>query len=186
MNETSTNRAKYSVAAVNLNDLLLQYAGLAAADLSGTALAGSVPLTNAVINTLIARKLASAEMPVVSVKVDAQAGDRLMAEVVTRAAFVPKLRVQIAIERQPIFPTDPVLHLRWSLAGMGALSAFAGPLVAAFKAPWPGVTVTGDHIAINVPALLSGRGLADVATAVRELELRTQAGFVVVRFSLGL
>jgi hypothetical protein len=186
MNETSTTARKYSVAAVNLNDLLSQYAGLAAADLSGTALAGSVPLTNAVVNTLIARKLASAQAPVTSVKVDAQAGDSLLAEVVTRAAFVPTLRVQIVVERQPVFPTDPVLHLRWSLAGMGALSAFAGPLIAAFKAPWPGVTVTGDRIAINVPEALSGRGLADVARALRELELRTQPGVVVVRFSLGL
>ena len=171
---------------MNLNDLLSQYAGLAAADLSGTALAGSVPLTNAVINTLIARKLASVQVPVVSVKVDAQAGDSLVAEVVTRTAFVPTLRVQIAVERQPIFPTDPVLHLRWTLSGMGALSAFAGPLVAAFKAPWPGVTVTSDRIAINVPELLSGGDLADLATALREFELRTQPGIVVVRFSLGL
>ena len=171
---------------MNLNDLLSQYLGLTAADLRGTAVAGSVPLTNAVIDTLIARKLASAQVPVVSIKVIAQANDSLVAEVVPKAPFVPTLRVQIVIERQPSFPDDPVLHLQWKLTGMGALSAFAGPLLAAFKSPFPGVTVSGDRAAIDLREVLNGRGLADVVAAVRELEVRTQPGVVVVRFSLGL
>ena len=171
---------------MNLNDLLSQYVGLTAADLRGTAIAGSLPLTNAVIDTLIARKLASAQLPVVSIKVVAQANDSLVAEVVPRAPFVPSLRVQVAVERQPVFPADPVLHVRWKLTGIGALSAFAGPLLSAFKSPFPGVTVSGDRAAVDLGEVLNGRGLADLTVALRELEVRTQPGVVVVRFSLGL
>ena len=171
---------------MNLNDLLQRYAGLTAADLRGTALAGSVPLTNAAIDALIARRLGSVHLPVTSVKIDARQGDTFVAEVVARAPFVPPIRVQIAIERQPVFPADPVLHLRWSLAGMGALSSFAGPLLAMFKTPPIGVAVTGDRVSVNLPEFLRGRGLGDVAAALRELEVRTQPGITVVRFSAGL
>ena len=171
---------------MNLNDLLSRYAGLTADDLRGTAFAGSLPLTNAVINTLIARRLAAGDLPVTSVKVVAQANDSLAAQVVARAPFVPPLKVLIAIERQPVFPDDPQLHLRWSLSGMGAFSAFAGPLLTVFKTPPPGVTVSGDRITVNVVDVLRGRGLGDLAAALRELELRTQPGMAVVRFSLAL
>lgn len=171
---------------MNLNDLLSRYAGLTADDLRGTALAGSLPLTDAVVNTLIARRLASTQWPVTKVTVAAQGGDSLAAEVQPRAPFVPSVKVLLAIERQPIFPDDPVLHLRWSLAGMGALSSFAAPMLATFGTRFPGVSVNGDRVAINVVDVLRARGLDDVAAALRELELRTERGIAVVRFSVGL
>lgn len=166
-------------------DELLQRFGVSRADLSGAALAGEIPATNAVVNRFIAAQLAERDLPVASVQVEAAEGDAFTAHVVPKVRFIPPVRIAVRIERQPEFPADPVLWLRWQIPGFGALAAFAAPVLSLFQRLPPGIRAEGDRIAIDVRELLVSRGLGELVDLIRALRVRTRPGAFVVGFDAG-
>ncbi len=165
-------------------ETFLQSFGITTSDLAGAALSGEIPLPNGAVNRFIAAQLARRDIPVSSVQLDALSGDSFTARVVAKARFVPAFRIVAHIERQPELPTNPVLWLRWSMPGMGALAFLAAPALAFFKALPPGVRADGERIQIDVSELLVSQGLADVAGHLRGLRLHTRPGAFVVRFDV--
>jgi hypothetical protein len=161
---------------------LLQRFGMTRADLSGATLAGEIPLPNAAVNRFIAEQLARRDAPVTSIEVDAQGGDSFTAHVVTKARFVPPVRVLARVERQPEWPADPVLWLRWSIPAVGPLAIFAAPALTAFKALPPGVKADGERIGIDLREMLVSRGLGELAGYLRAVRLRTRPGAFIVQF----
>jgi hypothetical protein len=168
-------------------DDILQHYGITAADLRGAVLTAEIPLTDAVVNRLIAQQLAARETPFADVQVEALEDDRFTARVSAKARMVPAMSVFARIERQPDFPGDPVLWLRWS--GLGALSRLAGPAIAFFqttiaqKLP-PGIMLDGKRVGIDVRRLLVERGLDDLADYARTVRVSTRRGAFVVKVEL--
>jgi hypothetical protein len=165
-------------------DTLLQQFGVNRSDLTGAALSGEIPLSNAVVNRFVAARLARRDVPVTSVQLEAQNDDAVLAHVVAKARFVPAIRIAARIERQPQLPDDPVLWLRWSLPGMGALALFAAPALSLFKALPPGVRAEGDRIGIDLRELLVSRGFGDLVGSLRDVRMHTRLGVFIVRFEV--
>lgn len=167
-------------------DTILQRFGVTRSELSGAALSGEIPLPNALVNRFIASQLAQRDLPISSVRLDARNGDSFGAHVVPKARFVPAISIVARVERQPDLPDHPVLWLRWSMPGMGALALFAAPALAFFRALPHGVRADGDRIAIDVRELLVSRGLGELAGYLRGLRVHTRAGAFIVRFDVSL
>jgi hypothetical protein len=167
-------------------DHLLARVGLSRADLDGTAVQGEVPLSNGVVNRLIADQLSRRSTPVASVQVDGGEADSAAILVVPKARLVPPIRVRIRIEQQPEFPQDPVLRLRWSMPSAGPLALLAGPALALFGTLPPGVRLDGDRLAIDLGELLASRGLGALAGCIRSLRVHTRPGGFLLRFDVKL
>jgi hypothetical protein len=165
-------------------DDLLQPFGVRMADLAGSSVAGEIPLTDRVVNGLIAAQLAGRNVPVAGLHVEAQEGDAFTAHVAPKARFVPPIRVTARVDRQPDLPDDAVLWLRWSLPGLGALAAFAAPVIGFLKVLPPGVRVEGERIGIDIRELLVARGAGEVAGYLRTLRVHTRPGAFLIRFDV--
>jgi hypothetical protein len=165
-------------------DTILQRFGVTGPELSGAALSGEIPLSNTVVNRFIAAQLARRNGHVSSVRLRARNGDEFEALILPKARFVPPIRIVARVERQPDLPGDPVLRLRWSMPGMGALALFAAPAFALFNALPPGVRADGDRIAIDVRELLVSRGLGELAGYLRGLRVHTREDAFIVRFDV--
>ena len=70
----------------SLQDLL----GFELRDIAGARLLGEIPVSEALINRLIAQRLAAKELPVTSLAIEAHDGGTLTAHVRLRTAFVPR------------------------------------------------------------------------------------------------
>ena len=167
-------------------DTLLQRVGLSVPDLAGTAAGGEVPLTEPVVNRVIAAQLAARQLPVTGVELEAHEGDAFTAHVALRNKLLRSLRVHVRIERQARLPEDPVVWLRWSIPGAGPLALFAAPALSLFKALPPGVTADSDRIAIDVRQVLAARGLGEMSGYLKNLEIHTRPGGFVVRADVKL
>jgi hypothetical protein len=130
-------------------------------ELSGTTIAAEIPLTNAVVNRLIAERLAADSGPVSAVQVDALDADTFSAQLLLKAKMIPPLRIVARIEEQPE-PQRPVLGIRWSMPGLGPLGMLAGPALAFLKTLPRGFRADDDRILVDVAELLRAQGLADL------------------------
>lgn len=166
--------------ALNLNQLLQERTGLELGDLAGTRLTGEIPISDALVNTLVARKLAG-HAQIASLHVQAQPNDTVAIQVVPRAWLIPSVTITATIERQPAFPANPTLLLRWSMPAVGPLTLLAAPLLAYFKAMPTGIRLDGDRLAIDLRELLHARGLDDVIGLMKTVEVHTRPGGFVVR-----
>ena len=170
---------------MNLNDILRQRTGLELRELAGSTLAGEIPLSDALVNRMLAERLAN-HAQVAAVRVQAQQNDTVAVQVVPRARLMPALNITARIERQPEFPQHPMVLLRWSMPAAGPLALFAAPVLAFFKAMPQGIRMDGDRIAVDVRELLRSRGLDDVIALIKKLEIHTKPGGFVVRFEISL
>ena len=164
---------------------LLQGFGILPEDLAGTLFSGEVPVSDAFINRMIARRLAQ-HPHVASVSVAAESGDQLLVRIEARSRMVPRLSIVVRIEQQPDLPRDATLRLRWSVPTVGPIALMAGPLLAYFKAMPPGVRIEGDTALVDLRTLLRARGLEDVFAVVRRVAVHTRPGAVVVQIEAGV
>ena len=162
----------------SLQDLL----GFELRDIAGARLLGEIPVSEALINRLIAQRLAAKELPVTSLAIEAHDGGTLTAHVRLRSAFVPPLKVLLRIEQQPELPQSPVLVLRWTLGKLGALARMATPVLAGLNVLPPGIRVDGDLLGVDIGALLESRGYGEVLPHVAKLRVSTEPGRVVLWF----
>ena len=170
---------------VNLSDIFRQRTGIELREFAGSTLAGEIPLSDALVNRMLAERLA--QHPQVSaVRLQAQPDDTVAVQIVPRARFMPPMNVTARIERQPEFPPHPLLLLRWSMPAAGPLALFAAPVLGFFKAMPQGVRMDGDRIAVDLRELLRSRGLDDVTALIRKLEIHTKPGGFVVRFEAAI
>jgi hypothetical protein len=151
--------------------------------LAGTEARMAIRLSDQLVNQLIAASLPGGGA-VRSVTVQARAGNALDVTIVlARPAFLPPLHAQLAIERQPVLPADPVLALRLT-GGAGSLLKLAGPwLGGALPA---GVRLDHDLVLVDVRALLASRGQASHLHYARELQVTTEASAIVVNVVAGV
>ena len=152
--------------------------------IAGSVFAGEIPLSNALVNRLIAERLAAAHVPIAAVRVEAHAGDRLTIVLSMRGSLIPDVTIAAQIEEQPQFPGPAVLWLRWTLPAMRALSFFAAPALSYFKKLPPGIRVDGDRIAIDLAELLRSRGLEELMDYITRVNVTTREGAIVVAFAL--
>jgi hypothetical protein len=165
---------------VNIPNLFRERTGLDLGEFGGSTLAGEIPVTEALVNRLLAQKLAQ-HAQIGSLRVQAQPNDSVAIQVVPRARLMPPVNITARIERQPEFPANPVLLLRWSMPAAGPLALFAGPMLSYFKAMPQGIRMDGDRVAVDLRELLRSRGLDDVVGFVRKLEVHTRPGGFVLR-----
>ena len=171
--------------APTIADRVRQAIGIDLTELSGTALAGEIPLTEALVNRLIAERLSQSPGAVDAARVEAHDNQELTIVVSMRGSrMMPQVKIAARIEQQPQFPSPAVLGLRWSLPGLGPLALFAAPALAYFKALPPFIRVEGDRMSVDLRALLHAQGLGDVIQYVRLLHVQTRRGVIVVQFEL--
>jgi hypothetical protein len=156
-------------------------------ELTGATVVAEIPLTNGVVNRVIAERLAAASGPVSAVLVDALDDDTFTAQVSLRAKVIPAIRLVARIEEQPE-PQRPVLGIRWSMPGLGPLGLLAGPalsFVKAFLKTLPrGLRTEDDRILVDVAELLRAQGLAELLPFISKVQVHTRRGAFVVKCEL--
>lgn len=171
---------------LNVAQVVRDRLGLDLSDLRGANVSGEIPIATDGINRVLAEHAAAGTLPVASLRVETGDSGALTATIVPKARLLPALRLSLAITRQPAFPADPVLHLRWSMPGLGRLARLASPALSFLGALPHGVAVAGDRATIDLLELLRSRGLDELAGYIEFLECDTRVGAVVVRFRLGV
>ena len=111
-----------------------------------------------------------------------RAGDSFDVLITVTWPFVPTIKVGFAIERQPQFPSSPVLVLRWSL--LGAVGALASRFMASLDRLPAGVRLDGDRLLVDISQLAERASVASWLPYVRSLELHTVDGRFVIDFEL--
>jgi hypothetical protein len=152
-------------------------------DLAGTRFAGSIPVSERLINELVAGSIPR-DAPVREVRVQPLDADAFSVRVSPRAALLPSLTLRLEIDRQPEMPGSPVLVLR--MATMGGLLGLAAAALP-FSSMLPlGVRLDGDRIAVDLRALAAVRGAEDLLEHVRQLRVNTAAGRVVLHIDVAI
>ena len=165
-----------------LIDLLLAQRRDGFAALSGTRVDATVALDERLLNEIISTAIPS-DAPVADVVAHPLAGQQVRVGLrVPRVSFLPRLNLTLAIAAQPSLPDRPELVLR--LVRAGGLLALAGPALRFFGAMPPGISIAGELVRLDLPRLLSDRGLGDVLPLLERLEIETTDAHV--RVHLGV
>jgi hypothetical protein len=164
-------------------DPLRAFFGAQLQELAGTVITGELPLTTAVVNRLIAQKLAGSNAPIVSAEIETRPGDAFTVHLQTKLP-IPVLKVDVTIDRQPQLPGDPRLGMRWALRGAGFLSMFAGPVASLFKSLPPGVSMDGDRIWVDLQTILRSQGFAEAMPLVSGVRVLTAERRFVIQFEV--
>ena len=131
---------------------------------------------------MVAQALRGTSTPVRQVDIRPRDDDQLDAIVTVSWPFVPPLKVAIAVERQPQFPSPPVLVLRWS--ALGGLGAIASRLIAFLGRLPPGIRLDGNRVELDIPVLAARSPAAPLLRFVTALELHTAADRAVILVEL--
>jgi hypothetical protein len=153
-------------------------------ELAGAHMSGEVPLTETLINAVIAERLRAAETPIESAEIQVRPDGELFARLRPRRAFLPAIIVGARIEQQPDLPRSAVLGLRWWLPGAGALAALAAPVLGFLKAGPPWVSVEGERVYIDVARLLRDQGAGEVLTHLKSIRVGSRDGALIVGFEV--
>jgi hypothetical protein len=147
-------------------------------DVSGAEIAATIPISDRLINELIARFLPSGGK-IREVQVQAEEGNRVTARVrLSASSFLPAIPVTLAIEDQPQLPEQPLLGLRLSQAsGFVAIAASALPSMVTLP---PGISMDGDRIRLDVRRLLAERQMEKVLEYLTDLRVTSRAGAIVL------
>jgi hypothetical protein len=144
-------------------------------DLAGSRLTTSIPVSEKLVNELIAASLPP-NAPVRSVAIRPEAADRFSVRIVPRAALIPAMTLQLAIERQPHFPGQAVLTMR--MVTLGGLFGLASAVIAGFLPP--AVRLDADRIHVDLRALAAARGGSELFEYVTSLQIHSDGGRFIV------
>ena len=168
-----------------LDDKLRQFAGIELQEVRGSAFGGEIPLTAALVNRLLARRLARWGGPIAGVALEPHEGQRFTANLELRGQpFLKDARVEVQIEKQPELPEHALFLLRWSMPGLGPLARMAAPLVSQFKQLPPGIRIDSEHVLIDLRLLLDALGYGELLAHLTGLHVQTREGAFVVRFDV--
>ncbi len=151
-------------------------------DLHGADVSATVPISERLLNEIIQESLPRS-LPIRDLYVTPEAGDRFIVRArIGSSPLIPALKLTVLIAEQPRLPSSPILVLR--LEGRALLS-LAGPALRFLDAP-AGVHFERDHIAIDIAALLEQRGFRGYLEYLRQLEVHTTDGLVVLTMRGGI
>jgi hypothetical protein len=170
---------------MQLLDALFRQWGINPGDIAGTSLAGKIPISDALINRLIAKRF-ERHTHIASMVVTSRDGDEVLVLVEPRVRLIPSVPIVVRIDRQPDLPRDPTMRLRWSIPAAGPLALVAGMIAGYLKAMPEGIQVDRDVVVVDLRVLLRARGLDEVLDLVRRAEIHTRPGAMVVRLDAGL
>jgi hypothetical protein len=146
-------------------------------DLGGTEIAATIPISDRLINELIAELLPKGKVR--EVQVQAAEGNRVAAKIrLSAMGFLPAIPVTLAIEDQPDLPERPILGLR--LSGPSGLVAMAASALPSMVTLPQGISIEGDRIRIDIRRLLAERNMEGSLEYVTDLRVNTRAGAVVL------
>jgi hypothetical protein len=151
-------------------------------DVAGASIRGELPISNVIVNRLIAEALKGKDLPVVTVLFEAQDNDRMLVHLSLRGPL-PSIKLALHIDQQPQ-PNNPVLGMRWSIPGFGALAAFATPALSFFKALPPGIRVEGDRILVNIKDIVTARGFGEYLNYLQSLQVHAVGGRLLATFEI--
>ena len=153
------------------------------ADLGGAHASFTVPVSDRLLNRIIADRLPRSS-PVSELQLHAEDGNQMTVGVkLGRLAFLPPVRIRLAIERQPDLPASPILVLRMVLEGVAAV---AGPALRFLEGLPPGVRLQQDRLHVDLATLLGHYGAASALPFITALELTTVGGQVIVSGQLAV
>jgi hypothetical protein len=153
-------------------------------ELAGTRVSGELLIPTAVVNRLIAARLAQAATPIAAIHVEPRQDNVVEADVTPSSRLSPRVRVQAMIEQQPAFPDSQRLVLRWRIPAVGLLARLAAPVIANLKSLPPGVRIDADFVVIDLRDILASQGHADLIAFVLALRIETRAVGFLVTFGL--
>jgi hypothetical protein len=152
-------------------------------DVAGARLVADIPVSDEILNELLAGWIAAAERPVRDLRVRTGPGNRARIEITLRKfSFIPVL-VDLFIERQPRLPESPAVILRWA-AGSSAWTWLASQALK-FAGRLPrGVEIDGDRVSVDLFSVLEDRGFAAVIPFLARVEITTIEARVMVHVAL--
>lgn len=150
-------------------------------ELAGARVCATVPLSERLVNDLIATSLPP-NGPVRSVAIRPEAEDRFSVRIVPRAALIPGLTLQLAVERQPQLPGSAVLTLR--MLTLGGLFGLASGVIAGMFPP--GLRLDGERIHVDLRTIAEQRGAGEALEYISGLRVHTEPGRVVLLVDAGV
>lgn len=154
------------------------------ADFAGTHVEGEIPLRQGLMNEAVAGVLAGRILPMGlrGVRVMVTTGNRIILDLQHGNFFLPK-RVELVFPGQAILSQDPVLRVGLRVGGVaGLLTGLVGAL---FPGKLPdGVSLGGDHVAIDTRRLLASRNLAEYGPLLQSLRFQSDTGTLCIGFTV--
>lgn len=151
-------------------------------DLSGARFSGTIPVSERMINEVIAASIPPGGH-VREVQVRPEPDNRFSVKITPRTGFFPSITVKLSIARQPELPASPVLVLKMAMGGLMGFASSALPIANMLP---QGVRLEGEHILVDLRAMASQRGFADLFQYARQLRVSTEAGRAVVHVEAGV
>jgi len=164
-------------------DILMTLQSTGFRDIAGSRMAADVPVSGRLINELVAASIPP-NVPVREVLIRPEANDQFSVRIIPRATLLPALTLRLAIERQPDFPSFPVLVLR--MQTMGGLFGFASAALPIATMLPPGVRLEGERILVDLAALVAQRGFAAHLQYIRRVAIHSEADRIVVHVEAGV
>jgi len=146
-------------------------------DVAGSRAGADIPISAGLINELVATSIPP-NAPVREVSIRPEAGDQFSVRITPRASLLPPVTLKLQIERQPEFPSFPVLVLR--MKTMGGLFGFASAALPIANFLPPGVRLEGERILVDLAGLAAERGFAEALPYIRRVEVHSEEGRVVL------
>lgn len=147
-------------------------------DIAGARVTATLPLSERLLNELIAVSLPSAGA-IRALTVHPQPENRIGVRVrLARPEFLPTITVTLAIDRQPRLPDDPRFEFR--VMGLAGLLALAVPVASLQSQLPPGVQLERDRLRVDLATLLAQQGHGDLLSYVEDLRLATEAGRLLI------
>jgi hypothetical protein len=159
-----------------MRELFAQQQRAGFADLLGSEGAGSIRVTDRLLNAVVANEVRRSK-GIRSVELRAAGADRVDVRIfLAGPSFLPPLNVGVLIERQALLPADPVLVLK--LEGLAGLLKLAGLASSVLNVLPPGVTMQSDRVYIDIRVLLQQGGLGWIVSCLDELSVHADVGVV--------
>jgi hypothetical protein len=166
----------------NISELLASLHESSFKDVAGSRASVRIPVARSLVNAVVAQALKGKSAPVKSIDVQPHDGDRMDVIVDVTWPFVPALTFGVTIERQPSFPASPILVLHWSL--LGAVGALASRFVKGLDRLPPGIRLEGEFVVLDLPVLMAGTPAAAALPYIRNLQVHTAEGRLVLEADL--
>jgi hypothetical protein len=152
------------------------------ADVSGTRVSATLPVTEDLLNRAIPFVLPP-NAPVRDLTIHPESDDWFTVRVkLARPDFLPPLKLRLRVEQQPDPPASAVIGFR--IASLPGLMSLAGAALSLTQALPPGVRLEGDRLTVDLRRLLEPQGFAPYLQYVDRLHLVTRGGRFVVELGL--
>lgn len=156
--------------------LLLEQQRAGFQDVAGASASVVLPISDRLLTQLVSERVPA--QWVSDIEVHATDGDQFVVRGrFSRISFLPSVRVRVLIHQQPQLPASPMFVLRLVPEGIAAIGTPFLSLVARLPS---GISLAGDLVTIDLPALLRGSAAASALDYLTRLRVRTDTGRTVI------